>query len=144
MGHFARVRHRRGRDRRGGLSRVPADEVRGRGDNAGAGGGYLDEGEQPLEAARRELLEETGYEAEEWRPLGRYAVDANRGCGVGHLFLAIGARKVAEPAADDLEEQELLTLTREQVETALAAGEFEVMSWAATMALALLALDRAS
>lgn len=113
------------------------------GTTLGLAGGYLDEGEQPLDAARRELLEETGYEAREWRPLGRYAVDANRGCGVGHLFLAVGARKVAGPAADDLEEQELLTLTRDQVETALAAGEFEVMSWAATIALALLALDRA-
>ena len=106
-------------------------------------GGYLDDGEDPLAAARREVLEETGYEAEEWMSLGRYVVDGNRGAGVGHLFLARGARKVAEPDADDLEEQELLMLGRAEVEAALLAGEFRVMSWATVVALALLALGRA-
>lgn len=112
------------------------------GTTLGPVGGYLEPGEEPLAAARRELLEETGYEATEWRPLGRYVVDGNRGCGVGHLFLALGARRVAEPDADDLEEQELLLLTRTEVEAALLAGELEVLSWAAAAALALVALDR--
>lgn len=105
-------------------------------------GGYLDHGEEPLAAAQRELLEETGHEADEWVPLGRYVVDGNRGGGVGHLYLARGARRVAEPDADDLEEQELLTVDRGGVEDALAAGEFKVMSWATVVALALLAIDR--
>jgi hypothetical protein len=62
---------------------------------------------------------------------------------VGHLFLAHGASKVAEPNADDLEEQELVLLTREEVEESLLAGGLEVLSWAAALALALVALDRA-
>ena len=107
-------------------------------------GGYLEDGEDPGTAARRELLEETGYEAEEWTSLGRYVVDGNRGAGVGHLYLACGARKVAEPDADDLEEQELLILGRREVEEALLAGEFKVMSWATAVALALVALDAGS
>lgn len=104
-------------------------------------GGYLEEGEDPLPAAQRELLEETGYEADEWSFLGRYVVDGNRGAGVGHLFLARGARKVAEPDADDLEEQELVTLDRGEVETALLAGELKVMSWATAVGLALARLE---
>ncbi len=110
------------------------------GTTVGPIGGYVEPGEAPLDAARRELLEETGHEASEWTSLGRYVVDGNRGCGVGHLYLALGARRVAEPVADDLEEQELLTLTRAEVETALLAGELQVMSWAATVALALVAI----
>jgi ADP-ribose pyrophosphatase len=112
------------------------------GTTLGSVGGYLDPGEDPLAAAKRELREETGHQAAEWTSLGRYPVDGNRGCGVGHLYLARGARRVADPNADDLEEQELLTLTRDEVETALLAGEFRVLSWAAAMALALVALDR--
>ena len=49
---------------------------------------------------------------------------------------------VAEPDADDLEEQELLVLGRDEVETALLAGEFKVVSWATVVALTLVALDR--
>lgn len=110
------------------------------GTTLGPVGGYVDPAEDPLEAARRELLEETGYVADEWTSLGRYAVDGNRGCGVGHFFLATGARRVAEPASDDLEEQELLLMTPAEVEAALLRGELRVMSWAAAFALALVRL----
>jgi ADP-ribose pyrophosphatase len=100
-------------------------------------GGFLEPGEDPLEAAQRELLEETGYEAAEWTDLGRYRVDANRGAGVAHFFLARQARRVSEPNSDDLEEQEMVLLTRSQVEAALAGGDFKVLPWATIIALAL-------
>jgi ADP-ribose pyrophosphatase len=100
-------------------------------------GGFLEQGEDPLEAAQRELQEETGYEAAEWTDLGCYRVDANRGAGVAHFFLARQARRVSEPDSDDLEEQELVLLTRNQVEAALAGGDFKVLPWATIIALAL-------
>ncbi len=103
-------------------------------------GGYLEPGEDPLEAAQRELLEETGYAADTWTALGRYAVDGNRGAGVAHLFIAHNARRVAEINADDLEEQEMLLLSAAQVRAALEAGEFKCLPWAAVMSLALLRL----
>ena len=105
-------------------------------------GGYLEPGEEPLAAAQRELLEETGYEASDWIGLGHYSVDGNRGAGIAHLFLAQGARWVRNLEADDLEEQELLRLSRTEVEAALAAGQFKVLAWAAVMALALQVIRR--
>lgn len=105
-------------------------------------GGYLEPNEDPLAAAQRELLEETGYQADDWTYLGGYAVDGNRGVGTAHLFLARAARRIAEPNADDLEEQELLLLRRSEVETALMVGEFKVLPWAASVALALCYLGR--
>ncbi len=105
-------------------------------------GGYLEPGEEPLAAAQRELLEETGYAGENWQSLGSYVVDANRGCGTAYFFLARGVRPVAAPDADDLEEQELLLLSRAAVEDALATNAFTGLPYAATVALALLALDR--
>lgn len=106
-------------------------------------GGYIDPGEDPLTAAEREVAEETGYRAEEWTSLGAYAVDGNRGNGTAHLFLARGAVPAGDGVAaevaesDDLEDQELLLLTRDEVREALLAGEFKVAPWAAAVAMAL-------
>ena len=104
-------------------------------------GGYLEPGEEALSAAKRELLEETGYEAADWIDLGTYRVGANRGFSTAYFFLALNARWVAEPDADDLEEQELLLLSRAEMEAALDAGEFQVLAWTAVVALALRTLD---
>jgi ADP-ribose pyrophosphatase len=100
-------------------------------------GGYVDAGEDPLVAAQRELLEETGYAAPHWDHLGSFPVDGNRGAGVAHIYLARGAVPVADRDADDLEAQELLLLSEEEVGAALDAGEFKVLPWAAAAALAL-------
>ena len=67
--------------------------------------GVVDPGESPEAAARRELLEETGFEARQWERLGRLAVEPGRHTNWGHLYLARGARRTAEPdpdAAEDL------------------------------------------
>jgi hypothetical protein len=56
---------------------------------------------------------------------------------VGHLFLARKAQYVTPRNADDLEEQEMLLLTRSEMETALVRGEFKVLAWAACIAFAL-------
>jgi len=100
-------------------------------------GGYINEGEEPLAAAQRELLEETGYESPDWLSLGSYLVDPNRGIATGHLFLARAVRYITPRDADDLEEQEMIILTRKQVEAALERGEIKVLAWAAAVAFAL-------
>jgi ADP-ribose pyrophosphatase len=106
-------------------------------------GGHIEPDEDPLVAAKRELLEETGYAAPDdyWTYLGTYPVDSNRGSGTASLYLATNAVAVAEPQSDDLEEQELILMTREQVNAALANANFRCLPWAAAFAIALLHLD---
>ncbi|MCS6992320.1 MAG: NUDIX hydrolase [Anaerolineales bacterium] len=105
-------------------------------------GGMIDAGETPEQAARREMYEEMGCEAREMVFLGKYAADANRRCGTAHLFLALGARPVTEPHSGDLEEQEIVPLTREEARRAMLNGEFKMLSWTATLGLALAWLDQ--
>lgn len=100
-------------------------------------GGYVEEGEGALDAAKRELREEAGYASEEWVSLGSYAVDGNRGAGKAHLFAALNVQRVGERMSDDLEEQDVVLMDRREVEGALMRGEFKVLPWAAGVALAL-------
>jgi ADP-ribose pyrophosphatase len=100
-------------------------------------GGYIDTGESPLKAAKRELLEETGYKASKWINLGRFVVGGNRGMGKAYFYLAMEAEYVKEPKKDDLEEQILLKLSLEELEEALLRGRFKVLTWSAVVSLAL-------
>jgi hypothetical protein len=47
---------------------------------------------------------------------------------------------VKDTESDDLEEQELVLLSRDDVSKALMAGEFKVLSWTTVIALTLLRL----
>ncbi|PRP86564.1 Protein BCS-1, isoform a [Planoprotostelium fungivorum] len=98
-------------------------------------GGYIDENEEPLVAAKRELLEETGYVSDNWVDLHASVPDANRGCGIGHLFLALDCEFKGHGESDDLEEQQLLLLSTDEIEDAILNGEFGVQSWIATLSM---------
>jgi ADP-ribose pyrophosphatase len=100
-------------------------------------GGMLEPDESPLEAAKRELLEEMGYSASDWCSLGSYILDPNRGIASMHLFLALNATQVTQPDSDDLEDQEILLFTKAELENALKMGEFKVLAWSAVVAMAL-------
>lgn len=108
-----------------------------RGVSLGVVGGYIEPGEAPLAGAQRELQEETGYTASQWIPLGEYPVDGNRGAGTACPFLALGAAEIGGRIADDLEEQELILLSRAELADGLDSGAFKAMPWALTVALAL-------
>jgi ADP-ribose pyrophosphatase len=100
--------------------------------------GLIEAGEEPLAAARRELLEETGFASDDWTSLGRFVVDGNRQCGTMHLFVARGARRVRRPLADETEELCVELLGREALKDALRRGELGNLAGAGGSALALL------
>jgi len=104
-------------------------------------GGYLEPDEEPLRAIQRELMEETGYHAEEWSELGSYVVDANRHVGVGTFYLATNARQIAEPDHDDLEEFDIRWVPLAELKKALFDGRVGILSYATNIAVGLAALD---
>jgi nudix-type nucleoside diphosphatase (YffH/AdpP family) len=71
--------------------------------------GLVDPGETPLECARRELAEETGYAAEHLQALAQFYTSPGFCTEVLHVFAARGLRPV-EVARDEEEEIELVRL----------------------------------
>jgi len=95
----------------------------------GAAGGRVDPGEDILQAAQRELLEETGYEADEWvlwhseQPISKieWAV---------YVFIAKRVRKIAELNLDAGEKIELMPVSFDELieigtASSLSAGFYE-------------------
>lgn len=99
--------------------------------------GIIEAGEDPQQAAIRELREEMGCEAAAWHALGNYVISGNYGAGRAHLFLATGCQEIALPQSGDLEEQELVWLSLEEVRQALKKPHFQQIDAVATLALAL-------
>lgn len=85
-------------------------------------GGMCDRGEDPREAARRELREETGYDARDFVSLGSVhpnpAIQNNR-C---HTFLARGAFRAGDPQPDENEEIAVETVPLDDVPKLIADG----------------------
>ncbi len=67
--------------------------------------GYIEKGETPEEAARRELLEETGYQGKEFIHLDSFYQDYGISGAYNHSFLTLDPIKVQE---QDLDENEII------------------------------------
>jgi len=86
-------------------------------------GGMIDPGEAPLDAAKRELLEETGFKAEIWDCIGEVVPNPaiqNNKC---YTFLAQSAVKVKEPEFDNTEDIQTFTLPAADIPKIVAQGK---------------------
>lgn len=77
----------------------------------------------PFQAARRELVEETGFAAADWTYLGAYSLGPSTIRNQFHLYCARGCRRVSPQQLDDLEDIEVITLPLAQVEQMIRQGE---------------------
>lgn len=98
--------------------------------------GSLEENESPLEAAQRELLEETGYASDQWQGLGSYVLNGNHRCARAHIFRARQVQLVAEPNSGDLEDMEIVLMPVEDLIEAIRTNDISLMGTMATIALA--------
>jgi ADP-ribose pyrophosphatase len=98
--------------------------------------GFIDPGEAPDAACRRELLEETGYAPCRLDDLGSYVDNGNQRGSFGHYFFAAGCSRVTTPQPDDLETIEIRLMQPAAIDAALAQGQFSVIHHVAAWALA--------
>ena len=98
--------------------------------------GLVDAGETPLEAARRELLEETGYAGGEWEALGGMEPDSGRLGNRIWSFAAKGVRRVEGRAPEEGIASETWTL--EELAQAMVDGGFSMALHVAAVMMAVL------
>lgn len=85
-------------------------------------GGFVDEGEEPLTAGQRELLEETGYVAEDYRVIGRIFPLPGLLSQETVIVCAQNAKQVAEPKREAAEVIHTVLLTLDALKDQLRAG----------------------
>ena len=98
--------------------------------------GTIEDGESPADAARRELLEETGCRCDEVLPLGRLHVDSGRFETQQWAFFAPRARVVDVPNGD--EELSLRFVSPSELRGLVLGGELNHAAHVAIVGLALL------
>lgn len=95
--------------------------------------GVAEEGESPLEAAKRELLEETGFGGGEWEL--NMVLCANPGSqnNLSYSFIARGVVRMAQQHLDETEDIKVEILTEDEVRELLASDRMKQALMAAPL-----------
>jgi 8-oxo-dGTP pyrophosphatase MutT (NUDIX family) len=96
--------------------------------------GLVDPGESPAASASRELLEETGYQADEIQVLGELSTDTGRHDNRIWACFAAGVRKVEHSRTE--EGLETITYSNGELMEAIRAGQFNMSLHVAILMLA--------
>ena len=81
--------------------------------------------EDALEAAKRELREETGYESDEWDHLLTVPSNATLADNYAFLFTAKNCRRVSGQILDDMEFLDVKKYSAREMEELITKGEFQ-------------------
>lgn len=84
--------------------------------------GIVDPAEETLEAAKRELLEETGYASETWRYLGAVQPNPAFHDNLCHHWLAENVERLEQPRPDPGEVLRVSLMTPDELRAEVAAG----------------------
>ncbi len=95
--------------------------------------GVSEAGERPIEAARRELLEETGFGGGQWSLAMTIGQNPSICNNLTYCFLAQGVEKIGEQRLDPSEDIEVVLLAREQVYGMLCRDEMKQALMAAPL-----------
>lgn len=92
--------------------------------------GMMEKGEEPLTAAKRELLEETGYTSEDWTYLGPTLESTSKLTNTMHLFLARNAVRSGKQHLDPNEHINVMKWDLEAAVEMVMNGEIDSNSTA--------------
>ena len=81
--------------------------------------------EEALMAAKRELMEETGYESDEWKHLLSIPSNATIADNYAHIYLADNCRKVSGQSLDETEFLNVEKYRADDIETMIKQGNFQ-------------------
>lgn len=84
--------------------------------------GMMEIGEEPLAAAKRELLEETGYTSTEWTYLGSTLESTSKLTNRMHLFLATDCRQEGDQHLDPNEHIDVMAVSLETAVEMVMSG----------------------
>lgn len=95
-----------------------------------------DSAEDALAAAKRELMEETGYESDDWKFLLSVPSNATMADNYANIFVAKSCRKVSGQSLDETEFLNVHLHTRKEIDEMIASGEFPQASHILALLLA--------
>ena len=87
-------------------------------------GGIVEDGEDPKDGAKRELLEETGYRASRWIEVGQIFPNPALQTNTLHCYLALDAEKVSGQSLDAGEDIEVQLMPLDELIELAKRGEF--------------------